>query len=109
MKKYVRLFAAIVVLAAFALMALGSGSDSEEVKAALGEEAAREHPARYALAEVVNLHDAALQDSYGVKTPEALLHEMLDNAGEYAALVEKVSAISGFNRDFRAEVEEAKN
>ena len=33
----------------------------EEVKAALGEEAAREHPARYALAEVVNLHDAALQ------------------------------------------------
>ena len=35
MKKYVRLFAVIVVLAAFALMALGSGSDSEEVKAPL--------------------------------------------------------------------------
>ena len=33
MKKYVRFFAVVVVLAAFALMALGSGSDSEEVKA----------------------------------------------------------------------------
>lgn len=67
--------------------------------------------AKLAAAAVVypNLHDAALQDSYGVKTPEALLHEMLDNAGEYADLLEKVSAISGFDRDFRAEVEEAKN
>ncbi len=67
--------------------------------------------ARLAAAGVVypNLHDAALQDSYGVKTPEALLHEMLDNAGEYAALLEKVSSISGFDRDFSAEVEAAKN
>ncbi len=51
------------------LFAVGDGNHSlasakaayEEVKAALGEEAAKDHPARYALAEVVNLHDAALQ------------------------------------------------
>lgn len=67
--------------------------------------------ARLAAASVVhpNLHDAALQDSYGVKTPEALLHELLDNAGEYAALLEKVSAVSGFDRGFGEEIEEAKN
>ena len=51
------------------LFAVGDGNHSlasakaayEEVKAAIGEEAARNHPARYALAEVVNLHDEALQ------------------------------------------------
>lgn len=56
-----------------------------------------------------NLNDAALQDSYGVKTPEALLKEMLDNPGEYAELMVKVSEISGFDRDLSDEVEEAKN
>ena len=51
------------------LFAVGDGNHSlatakasyEEVKAAIGEEAAKTHPARYALAEVVNLHDEALQ------------------------------------------------
>ena len=33
MKKYMRILTVILVLAAFSLMALGSGSDSEEVKA----------------------------------------------------------------------------
>lgn len=50
------------------LFAVGDGNHSlasakaayEEVKAAIGEEAAKNHPARYALAEVVNLHDDAL-------------------------------------------------
>lgn len=67
--------------------------------------------AQLAAAAVVhpNLYDAALQDSYGVKTPEALLREMIDNAGEYAALLAKVSELSGFDRDFQSEVEEAKN
>ena len=32
----------------------------EEIKAEIGIEAAKEHPARYALCEVVNLHDEAL-------------------------------------------------
>ena len=51
------------------LFAVGDGNHSlatakacyEEVKASIGEEAARSHPARYALAEVVNLHDPSLQ------------------------------------------------
>ena len=51
------------------LFAVGDGNHSlatakatyEEVKAAIGEEAAKTHPARYALTEVVNLHDEALE------------------------------------------------
>lgn len=51
------------------LFAVGDGNHSlatakasyEEVKAAIGAEAAKNHPARYALAEVVNLHDDALK------------------------------------------------
>jgi hypothetical protein len=51
------------------LFAVGDGNHSlatakasyEEIKAQIGEEAAKSHPARYALAEVVNLHDEALQ------------------------------------------------
>lgn len=49
--------------------AVGDGNHSlasakaayEEVKAAIGAEKAKEHPARYALAELVNLHDTALE------------------------------------------------
>ena len=50
------------------LFAVGDGNHSlatakasyEEIKATVGAEAAKSHPARYALAEVVNLHDDAL-------------------------------------------------
>ncbi len=50
------------------LFAVGDGNHSlasakaayEEVKAAIGETAAASHPARYALVEVVNIHDTAL-------------------------------------------------
>lgn len=50
------------------LFAVGDGNHSlasakaayEEVKAAIGEKAAETHPARYALVEVVNIHDDAL-------------------------------------------------
>ena len=50
------------------LFAVGDGNHSlatakaayEEVKACIGVEAAKNHPARYALAEVVNLHDASI-------------------------------------------------
>lgn len=50
------------------LFAVGDGNHSlataktayEEIKAAIGAEAAAAHPARYALAEIVNLHDSAL-------------------------------------------------
>ncbi len=51
------------------LFAVGDGNHSlatakasyEEIKATIGEEAAKSHPARYALVEIVNLHDEALQ------------------------------------------------
>jgi hypothetical protein len=51
------------------MFAVGDGNHSlasakaayEEIKAALGAEAAATHPARYALVEVVNLHDSALR------------------------------------------------
>ena len=71
------------------LFAVGDGNHSlatakasyEEVKAAIGAEAAKTHPARYALAEVVNLHDDALgfepiyRVVFGVE-PQALLAEL---------------------------------
>lgn len=51
------------------LFAVGDGNHSlasakalyEEIKAELGAEAAKNHPARYALCEIVNIHDAALE------------------------------------------------
>ena len=51
------------------LFAVGDGNHSlaaaktcfEELRAAMGDEAAMEHPARYALCEVVNLYDDSLQ------------------------------------------------
>ena len=51
------------------LFAVGDGNHSlasakaayEEIKAAIGADAAINHPARYALAEVVNIHDEALK------------------------------------------------
>ena len=51
------------------LFAIGDGNHSlataktlyEEIKAEIGEKAARSHPARYALCEIVNLHDNALE------------------------------------------------
>ncbi len=71
------------------LFAAGDGNHSlataktiyEELKNTIGEEAARKHPARYALTEVVNLHDDALgfEPIYRVVfncNPEELLAEL---------------------------------
>jgi len=71
------------------LFAVGDGNHSlasakeayNEVKARIGEDAARNHPARYALVEIVNLHDEALsfQPIYRVVfgvDPQALLTEL---------------------------------
>ena len=76
------------------LFAVGDGNHSlatakatyEEIKAQIGEEAARSHPARYALVEVVNLHDEALtfQPIYRVVfgvDPAALIGELAEYAG----------------------------
>lgn len=56
-----------------------------------------------------NLYDAELQDSYGVKTPEALLKEMVDDPGEYQAFASFVQDFNGFNATLEDKVEEAKN
>jgi len=56
-----------------------------------------------------DLYDAELQDSYGVKTPEDLLLEMVDNPGEYNELAAFVQKFQGFDISFDDKVEEAKN
>jgi hypothetical protein len=56
-----------------------------------------------------DLMNAELQDSYGVKTPEELLKQMVDNPAEYADLQQFVQNHSGFDSDMTAQVEEAKN
>lgn len=71
------------------LFAMGDGNHSlatakalyEEIKAQIGEDAAKDHPARYALCEIVNLHDTALdfEPIYRVifnTDPEKLLCEL---------------------------------
>lgn len=55
------------------------------------------------------LYDAELQDSYGVTTPEDLLVEMVDDIGEYQALVAFVQEFQGFGGSFSDKVDEAKN
>ncbi len=57
-----------------------------------------------------DLHNKALQDSYGVMTPEELLEEMIDSPDEFAALAKKVKELSGISKKQEAaEVSEAKN
>ncbi len=76
------------------LFAVGDGNHSlataktiyEEIKATLGEDAAASHPARYALVEIVNIHDEAMKFEpiyrvmFGVD-PEDVIAKL----GEYAA------------------------
>jgi len=56
-----------------------------------------------------NLYDAELQDSYGVKTPEELLKEMIDDPGEYNDFAAFIQEFNGFNTSMDDKVEEAKN
>lgn len=55
-----------------------------------------------------DLNNALLQDSYGVKSADELLKQML-TAGEFTSLLIKVNDINGFDKSFTDEVEEAKN
>lgn len=57
---------------------------------------------------VPDLLDAELQDSYGVKTPEELLMQLVDSAGEYAELTRFVQELQGFET-LQKKVDEAKN
>lgn len=56
-----------------------------------------------------DLHDASLQNSYGVLTPEELLNEMVPISAEYDRLALKVQEISGFMDSLQDDIDEAKN
>lgn len=56
-----------------------------------------------------DLYDAELQDSYGVKTPEELLLELVDDPGEYQELCVWIQKFQGFTKSFDETVKEAKN
>lgn len=56
-----------------------------------------------------DLYNVELQNSYGVKKPDDLLMAMVDNPGEYNALVAFVQNLQGFNTSFNDLVDEAKN
>jgi len=55
-----------------------------------------------------NLNDAELQDSYGVKSADALLKKML-KPGEYTDYKAKVMEINGYDMSMEELVDEAKN
>ncbi|MCI8363393.1 MAG: hypothetical protein HFG34_00335 [Eubacterium sp.] len=55
-----------------------------------------------------DLNNSALQDSYGVKTPEDLLLELVDDPGEYQSLCEWIQRFQGFE-PMQKKVDEAKN
>jgi hypothetical protein len=55
-----------------------------------------------------DLFNKELQDSYGVKTPEDLLKEMIDDPKEYNSLVEFVGELTD-EKDINEKVKEAKN
>jgi hypothetical protein len=55
-----------------------------------------------------DLYDAELQDSYGVKTPEELVQEMVDDSGEWNAFIQFINQFNGFV-PLQEEVDEAKN
>lgn len=68
------------------------------------------YTAKMVVASIVypDLYDAALQNSYGVTTPEDLIKEMVDNPAEYMDLSTFVQEYNGFET-LQEKVDEAKN
>lgn len=56
-----------------------------------------------------DLYNKELQDSYGVKTPEDLLKQMVDDPTEYNAFADFVQNYNGLNESVNDKVQEAKN
>ena len=56
-----------------------------------------------------DLNDKALQDSYGVMTPEELIVEMIDDPTEFSEFLNKIQNMSGLDKNLNDKVEEAKN
>ena len=69
-----------------------------------------EYLARMIVAATVcpDLYDKDLQDSYGVMTPEELLYNIVDNAGEYQDFTVWMQKFQGFTKSLDDKVEEAK-
>lgn len=70
-----------------------------------------EYIAKMIAASVVfpDLYDATLQDSYGVKTPEELIKEMIDDPGEYNDFALFIQNFNGFAKSMDEKIDEAKN
>lgn len=56
-----------------------------------------------------DLYDAELQDSYGVKTPEELLQQMVDDPGEYNAFASFIQKFNNLDKTLQDKVDTAKN
>lgn len=56
-----------------------------------------------------DLRDSELQDSYGVKSQEDLLMEMIDSPAEFDGMYARVAAMNGFMEGLDKKAEEAKN
>lgn len=56
-----------------------------------------------------DLYNKELQDSYGVKTPEDLLKQMVDDPTEYNAFADFIQNYTGLDSSLSDKVEEAKN
>ena len=56
-----------------------------------------------------DLYNKELQDSYGVRTPEDLLKEMVDDPTEYNAFAEFTQKFNGLDETLEEKVKEAKN
>ncbi len=56
-----------------------------------------------------NLNDKALQDSYGVMTPEELVKEMIDDPMEFDEFAKFIQSYNGLQKPLSEKVEEAKN
>lgn len=56
-----------------------------------------------------DLNNKELQDSYGVKSPEALIQEMVDNPGEYNDFAAFIQDFNGFDETLQDAVDKAKN
>ena len=56
-----------------------------------------------------DLYNKELQDSYGVKTPEELIRQMIDDPAEYNDFAEFVQKYNGLDQPLDEKVEAAKN
>ena len=99
------------------LFAMGDGNHSlatakalyEEIKAEIGEDAAKLHPARYALCEIVNLHDTALEFEpiyrvvFGVQ-PESFIEDFKAYAKNLCGAEERDQRVEYVYGDVRGEI-----